>query len=180
MKYRLWSFCMERNGAFLANFPKLNVFHIIVFKLAPWLTIITLHMLKYVVSIPNLFIVQCTLNVWASLTVQKLLRQSTWHRKLQILKWFFPLNFRYTSCLQENVGAVKSQIRYKTVYIALYRSALYHVLSGIETMLFFEKIKGVHRNMILRNFCKIRFSTVYFERFLANVALEFWKRANRT
>ncbi len=43
-------------------------------------------------------------------------------------------------------------------YIALYRGALYHLLWSTETMLFFEKIKGVHRNMILRHFCKIRFS----------------------
>jgi hypothetical protein len=46
-------------------------------------------------------------------------------------------------------------------YIALYRSALYHLLWGIKTMLFFEKIKGVHRNMILRHFCKIRFSILW-------------------
>ncbi len=55
VKYMLWSFCMERNGAFLAKCPKLNVFHINV-VITSSLIVIRFHMLQYVVSYCTMYI----------------------------------------------------------------------------------------------------------------------------
>ncbi len=144
VNYRLLSFCMAHNGAFLANFPKRNLFHIRVVITCSFVNnnYVSYAAMQYVVSIPSLFIVQSTLNVWATLTVPKLLRQSTWCRKLQILKCFISSFFRYTSFLQENVDAVKSQIIYKTVYSFVQKCTLPFALGYRDNAVFWENKRG--------------------------------------